>query len=376
MDSFSAITRLRVQGRRWLNRRLLCLVIMLMFVDAMTAFACELNESSSAEQKIFRRHLVGSCTPEEREKLAISTDVLLQALQDGKSLDLLGVTITGDLMLDQLPLRPMNETTLPLVVAQQIVAERHIQNGRIIQGEISIRDSVVQGSWATNLRDGTLMIMGDTHITGTIFQRSVDFSKTAFLKTVNFSHSTIRFEGFFIGARFEEETVFEGVTFGTHSRFHKAHFKQNVSFLESQFTGLAEFLEVVFEKHANFKKTHFQMGTGFSGTQFGGHSNFSQSLFARETFFRFAVFRQEAEFRGVTFREVSDFSHTTFDGGVDFENVKFSVPPNFLGTHLEGKWQNVNKNNFLSKNAAIGFASLGLLCFLVWGVLKCRQSAS
>ena len=369
---------LRARSLSQLVSLLLCFMGVMVFLmgNVTPVYGCELKESSSSEAKVFRRHLIGSCTSEERERFAISTDVLFQALHAEKSLDLLGVTIVGDLLFDQLPLQPMNGTSLISDAAQQIVAERRIQSGRIIPGSLSIRDSVIHGNWATNLRDGLLMIVGDVLITGTTFKQSMDFSKTAFLGTVNFTHSSIQYEGFFIGAHFEKEAIFEGVSFGTHSRFHKARFRQNANFFEGQFNGLAEFLEVEFEKRANFAQAQFQMGTGFSGTQFHGPSDFSQSKFTRETFFRFAIFQQDANFQDAIFREVSDFTSAKFAGNADFENVEFLVSPNFSETGLEGKFKKKNKNKFVSEYLAVGLAFLGFLCILLWGVKKWRYSSS
>ena len=337
-------------------------------------YACDLKESSSSEAAVFRRHLVGPCTLDERKAFAIPTHLLFQALQEGKSLDLRGVVIVGDLMFDQLSQQPLNATSLPSDVAQQIIATRHTQQGRIVQGSISIRDAVIEGSWATNLRNGVLIMLGDISLTETTFQQSVDFSQTVFLKTVDFSNSAILYEGFFIRAQFEKQANFDGVTFGTHSRFHKARFQQNVSFFNSRFNGLAEFLEVVFAKNASFEKVQFHMGTGFSGSQFHGSSNFSEALFVREAFFRFTNFQQEAKFQEAKFQEVCDFTSTKFLGDTNFSDTEFLVSPNFSETILEDEWKMQAEKDFRRVNLALSLAFLGFLCFLIWGICKWRQS--
>ncbi|GJL63811.1 MAG: hypothetical protein NPIRA04_24650 [Nitrospirales bacterium] len=355
-----------------------CLVIVgvLTAIAGSVSFAesCEVSQSSSTEPEIFRRHLIGSCTAEERERLAVQADSLFQALKEGKRVDLRGVIIVGDLMLDQLPLQPISASTLPSAEAQQVAAERQVEEGRIIQQAVSVHNAVIQGNWATNLRQGLVVILGEFSVTGTRFEQSVDFSHTFFLQGLNFSNTEILYEGFFVRAHFEKSAIFNKVLFGTHSRFHKAQFKQDALFLESRFTGLAEFLEVIFEQGANFRKVQFQMGTGFSGAQFAGPAIFSESLFLREAFFRFASFEQEADFQGVTFQKISDFTDSSFAGHTNFKDVEFFVPPQFSGTTLEGTEEGVNKQKNVSETLSVLLVFLGFLCVLAWGVKKWRHS--
>ena len=377
MHYFAARLSLHLKPLSRLFHRLLCLggVFVISVGSVATIYACELKESSIEESDVFLRHLIGSCTAEEREALAISTDSLFQAIQVGKNVDLQGVVIIGNLMFDQLPLQPISAPSLPSVVAQRIVAERRIRQARIIPGSISVRDSVIQGNWATNLRNEVLIIAGNVFITGTTFQQSVDFSQTVFLRNADFSNSNIRYEGFFIRTHFEEQANFDEVMFGTHTRFHRGRFSQDVSFLKSQFAGLAEFLEVTFEKRAYFANSKFLMGTGFSGAVFSGPSNFSETEFHRETFFRFASFQQAANFHDATFKEVSDFTEVKFAETPDFSSVEFLVSPNFSGTKIEHEWNTKSTNEHVREYLVTGLTFLGFLCVFIWGIRKWRQSS-
>ncbi len=348
---------------------------MMLWGSVTSSYACEVRKSSLPEPETFLRHLVGPCTSKERADLAISSDEIFQAILEGKHVDLSGVIVTGDLMFDQLPVRSLDAVSLSSRVAQQVLSQRNISSGRVVEGSISIHDAELQGSWATNLRNEVIVFVGEVHLTHTTFQQSVDFSQAMFLKTVNFSDSVILYEGFFIRSHFMERAIFDGVAFGTHSRFHKARFAQEASFLGSQFHGVAEFLEVVFEQKVSFKNGHFEMGTGFSGAQFSGPAVFENAIFSREVYFRFAKFSQKTDFREATFREVSDFMNAQFSEERDFSNVDFQVLPEFTGTVLEGKWIPGNTNNALSNRLSIGFAVLGMLCILAWGVRKWRDSS-
>jgi len=364
--------------RQWMSLMLRCVVIVGVVVaiwgSVTRVSACEVIQAPSTESEIFRRHLMGSCTAEERERLAIDAGSLLEALKEGKHIDLRGVMIVGDLMLDQLPLLPISAATVPSAAAQQVAAERHLEEGRLLHQSVSIHDAVIQGTWATNLRQGLLVLLGEFSVTGTKFEQSVDFSHTLFLQGIDFTNSQILYEAFFVRAHFEESAVFNGVIFGTHSRFHKAHFKQDARFMESRFTGLAEFLEVIVEQEANFTKAQFQMGTGFSGAQFAGPVIFSDSLFMREAFFRFSNFQQEVDFQGATFQKISDFTDSSFAGQTNFENVEFLEFPKFSGTTLEGTWKNKYKQKNVSKILPGIFVFLGFFCVLAWGLKKWRHS--
>lgn len=298
-------------------------------------------EGEGLESKdIFTRHLEGRCTDEERESLAIAADTLLKALQAGQGLDVAGVMITGDLMLDRLPAEPVNVQAIQSPRIRDILKKEGLQEVRMIKGPFSIRHSLVRGSLATNLRQGYLLVDGPVVMTGTTFQRSVDFSRMMFVEPVDFSEVVILHEGFFIKAVFDRGGRFEKTAFGTHSRFHKAIFGGATTFLRAGFSGLAEFLEVGFEKEASFSRTYFKMGTGFSGSRFGGPLDFSESLFEKEVYFRFTVFEDDVYFRRTTFRSTADFTNAKFGAVRDFTKVLFEVQPTFAGTKL----QNLNQS--------------------------------
>ena len=59
----------------------------------------------SSATTAFTLRLSSACTEAEREARAIPAQDLLRALLSGKGIDLAGVVIHGDLLLDELPLR-------------------------------------------------------------------------------------------------------------------------------------------------------------------------------------------------------------------------------------------------------------------------------
>lgn len=291
------------------------------------AEACRIEEPMNPAPHVLYKHISGSCTLEERSALSLTAEELFIALQMGKSVDLLGVVVKGNLSFDRLPLIPIHEYRFPSSGIKETLKQRGIKEVRVIRGAITIRESWFPGILETKLREGAVVISGPVNMDNTKFERSVDFSKTVFLDSANFSGMTIGYEAFFIGAHFEDEANFQSTAFGVHTRFHKAYFAKNVTFEQAIFKGLAEFLEVVFAKTANFSHAIFKHGTGFSGTQFRGPLDFSHALFEREVYFRFASFQHNASFRSVDFRKVADFTNIQFVEKPDFSSSSFEVPP-------------------------------------------------
>ena len=343
--------------------------------DLGNVSACEMQKSLAEQSQIFRRHLLGTCSLEDQKKMAVSAEVLLQALQDGKSLDLRGVVIDGDLLFDRLPLQPLSNLVQASSRAQQIIAERQVEMGRVIPGSIMLQDVVAHGNWATNLRGSLLVFFGPFTVIRTRFEQSIDFSHTLFLGAVDFSDSIIQYEGFFVNAQFVRPVRFSKTALGTHSRFHKAQFAELANFSESRFHGLAEFLEVVFTQRADFSGAQFHMGTGFSGTQFNGPAMFSRAEFQREVFFRFARFGNHANFGEVNFNAVSDFSESSFSKTPDFSGTTFQVSPEFSQSNLDEHIIAEFKPKTVSRKLVILFTFLGICCLVAWAIQKWRKSS-
>ncbi|UCE63658.1 MAG: pentapeptide repeat-containing protein [Nitrospirota bacterium] len=330
------------------------------------AEACRVEEPAKPSPRVLHKHIVDSCTFEERSALALSAEEVLTALGKGHSVDLLGVVVKGDLSFDRLPLLPIQQQPISSSRIKEKFKERGLEEVRVIPGAMIIRESWFQGLIATNLRDGALVIFGPVDMDKTKFEKSLDFSKTVFLDPVNFSGTTIAYEGFFIGAHFDNTANFRNTVFGTHTRFHKALFGETAIFNHAGFHGLAEFLEVEFAGKADFSQTFFKHGTGFSGTQFRGASDFSQALFEREAYFRFATFEQNASFRGTRFKAVADFTNAQFNENFDFANAVFEGTPKVEGSEKIFKKQQVENIARPTSQIAIFVGLFLLVLVFVW----------
>jgi uncharacterized protein YjbI with pentapeptide repeats len=323
-------------------------------------------EAVTNTRDTFVKHMSKTCTEDERLAHPVRAEELLQAIQQGQAVDLVGVVVVGDVFLDQLPLHHVPLSGQLPAVTQELLASHGLKEVRVISQPVSIRDSRIDGVIATKLKEGYLLIQGPFTMAGTTFADMVDLSRTLFSEDVNFSNAVFRREGLFLQTVFNRPTRFEQVVFGVHTRFHRARFGETVTFEGAQFNGLAEFLEVAFDKDANLSRSSFKMGTGFSGAQFNGNVTFSEALFEREVFFLFTRFAGNAYFPRAAFRGQADFSHAEFFGMSDFAQVSFTVDPVFQGTKLSGSPPTRGDLQNIKALYGIAVSFLVLTGLLVW----------
>lgn len=357
----------------WAYGRVVALGLLWLLTTAMSGGPCRLEQPSQPTPQIMVRLLVGDCSEDDQKLLAVSAQEVLAAIQAGQGVELDGVQIHGDLMLDALPLEAIsNIEHLPALVKERFDQEQ-VTEVRIIKGPLTFRHVDIPGILATNLvHRGYLLIQGPVSITKSTFRQSVDFSRGIFHEPVDLSETTIDFEGFFIKAIFLKQVNFTQTRFGTHSRFHKSVFAGAASFQEAQFRGLAELLEVGFQQDANFSETRFTQGTGFSGSRFLEVPNFSEATFEAETFFRFTQFEKGGNFRGSTFRKTADFTEATFGGESDFSRAVFDETPQFTDEGLKDSFR--GRRGLLDpENLAGLFVLAGLILVFFYFLFRKRE---
>lgn len=314
----------------WRRTLLLCVGLILPGLPptAPAAAACRLERGSESPAAPFMRHLSADCTAEDRAGQAVPAEEILRALAAGRAVDLDGVVVLGDLLLDRLPAAgPEEAAALPPGLREVIRAEGG--SWRRIAQPVAITQSVVRGAVKSNLQQGVLAVSGAVTLTGTRFEGSLDLSRAAFGGPLDLSRASLRGDGFFIHAWLTQDARFEETAFGPHTRFHRAAFQGEAAFRAAVFHGLAEFLEVEFGRGAAFPGAAFRLGTGFSGSRFGGPADFSGARFEREAFFTFTAFEGAAVFREARFEGTADFSDAAFRGGDDFAGARFAATPRF-----------------------------------------------
>jgi len=80
-----------------------CLATSVYFFPVPLSAGCLISDAAPGTQGRFKVHLDAACTPAEREAHAVDADALLTALKRGETVDLNGVLIRGDVVLDTLP---------------------------------------------------------------------------------------------------------------------------------------------------------------------------------------------------------------------------------------------------------------------------------
>jgi len=302
------------------------------------AAGCLIDDAGTGPQQLLRVHLSASCTQAEREAHAVNASTLLAALKDGRTVDLDGVVVRGDVALETLPV----VTTPPSLDG---IVEPEDKDIRVVLGGLSLVNSVVQGKIVHRSANGTLVFSGPVSFAGTTFQQMLDLSRAVFTQHLILSGAVFLAEGYFVQGQFLSEMVGEKAAFGPHTRFHRARFHGPVTFEQSGFSGLAEFLEVRFDRDANLARTYFKRGTGFSGSQFAGLADFSEALFDGDAFFTFTRFDGDAYFRRATFRATADFDDAQFNGREDFSKVFFEKGPQFARAKRFGTAQSLGIEN-------------------------------
>ena len=271
-------------------------------------------------------HLSASCTQAEREAHMVRGERIIDAIQKGEPVDLVGVLIQGDLLFDRLTMQANPKP--PTAPELQSQAERgSSQEQRLVRAALTIRESVVPGAFRHGLANAVLRFEGPVDFRNTRFKEGVDLSRSVFQEEVDLSGAIFEKAAHFVQGQFAKQVACRETKFGPSTRFHRSMFRGSVDCTGALFDGMAEFLEVSFEQPVTFERARFGLGTGFSGSRFRSRSNFGEAIFSRETFFMFTAFEDETVFAGAQFLGPSDFSHAEFRQPDDLAKARFDQSP-------------------------------------------------
>lgn len=308
------------------------LVLGVGLVPAFVQAECRVETGGTDAAAVFTLHLSETCTEAEREVRAVSAQELMRALAAGRGVDLAGVVIQGDLVLDELPAQKVASVKGLSMEDRRLLEVLKDEEVHVIHGPFVIKHSRVTGRLVNRSKQGFLVITGPVVLIQTSFSGPVDLSRTVFLGLVDGSNAKFEQESYFVQDRFTQGAMFSEARFGTHARYHRAVFTGPAIFRGADFPGLTEFLEVVFEQDANFSRAAFHMGTGFSGAQCRAKCDFSSTQFDREAFFLFARFDRAVTFASARFHAQTDFSDATFKEADDLDQATFARPPVLIRT--------------------------------------------
>lgn len=299
------------------------------------AAACNV-ESSADKTGSLKRTLAPDCTAAEREAQAVESGVVMNALAKGWAVELTGVVIRGDLILDRLPVQMIRTPGNLTPDQREALSRLNAEEIRSVSAPVTIRDAVVQGTIRHRSAKGTLQFEGPVDLHGTRFMQGVDLSRSLFQRAVDLSAARFEQESYWVQGQFGEMLNCADTKFGPHTRFHRSTFRGVVECTGALFDGMAEFLETTFEQRASFANTRFGLGTGFSGSRFMRSVSFVDAIFSREVFFGFAQFESEASFAGARFLGAADFSNAVFARPDDLSKAHFDRPPGFAHAKRTG----------------------------------------
>ena len=265
-------------------------------------------------------HLRSTCSQEEREADAVAGETVIDAIAQGRRVDLVGVIIRGDLVFDRLPVESAEGLT-------------GMEDGqRTVRAALSIRESDVRGALRHRSPEHVLRFEGPVDFQGSRFRDGVDLSRSVFQQKIDLSGAIFEKEAHFVRGHFVGEALCRETKFGSSTRFHQSTFQGWLDCTGALFDGMAEFLEVTFEQPATFEQSRFGQGTGFSGSHFKSRVDFGEAIFSRKTFFGFTVFEHEVLFAGAQFLGSADFSSAEFKRPDDLGKARFDQPPLLVQT--------------------------------------------
>jgi uncharacterized protein YjbI with pentapeptide repeats len=293
---------------------------------------CQVEASGGEAGHPLVKKLAPGCTAAERETHTVSSSTVIEALERGQAVELVGVIVRGELSFDHLPLQTAKVKPSSPPERQEPSNQVNGQESRLVRGALTISDSVVLGAVRHRSAQGTLQFDGPVDFHGTTFTEGVDLSRARFQGIVDLSGAVFQKESFFVQGQFTRSLACREAKFGPHTRFHRAMFHGPVDCTGALFDGLAEFLEVTFQQQAFFERVRFGSGTGFSGSRFAQQVSFHEAIFSRDTFFGFVVFEGAASFAEAQFLGKADFSDAEFKQPDDLAKARFDQPPLLVRT--------------------------------------------
>ena len=291
--------------------------------------SCVPDVSPDETAERFLKRVPSTCTQAEREAHTVSGSAILDALEKGQSVELVGVIVRGDLNFDRVSVQKPGTGEGSTGREKESAKNQEL---RLIRGALRIRDSVVAGAMRHRSDHGQLRFEGPVDFHGTTFQEGVDLSRSIFQGPVELAGAVFQKEAYFIQGQFLQAMNCTNTTFGPHTRFHRSTFQGPVDCAGALFDGMAEWLEVTFAEQAVFERVRFGSGTGFSGSRFMRRVSFEESIFSRDAFFTFALFSETALFAGAQFLGPADFSDADFRKSDDLAKARFDRPPQLTRT--------------------------------------------
>jgi hypothetical protein len=292
----------------------------------------------------------------------------------------------------------INKNNTLSVYQNKVINDTLSVKGKIINGDINIRDSLFNGrnefingrnefidsiEFINSTFNGDVNFINCTFkkpikIWGCRFNQSINFQKStiaditlsndSFMRDVNFEYCT--FENicdFNDRIIIEGNAIFDNSIFCGNPNFERAAFGKianfgSTKFSNSESTNFARFNYSVFNGDALFDRSSFSKFF-LNNAVFHGSCSFNDNRFYKPAYFKGAIFGANTNFANSKFYNISDFSSSRF-GYVDFSNSYFNGSSTFmLSNFLRASFVNTtfkktadfSKSQFQDKNETSNF---------------------
>ena len=230
----------------------------------------------------------------KEESVKVSADEVLNAIAEGRDVDIEYAIIEGDLDIDR--------------IADQLGRDE----------------------------DSKLIVEGKMKMCNSRVCMQISFDEVRFIGRADFAASAFSSDVYFSGATFSRPADFADTVFSADAYFGDATFCEWASFGIATFCGYANFESAVFN----------------------GEADFSIVTFSRGAYFRFAAFDEYALFMGATFSEEADFSDATFGVLASFVNVAIERQANFASVRFREEVVLVGLWNYIMQPILCGITRL------------------
>ncbi len=346
-------------SRRPLHGALVLAIVVMLAAPAPAASpvgsAADACRSSERDRFVIRRPPLPADSDPSTLPVTCLAQHVVQALREGKPVDLEHVALKGTLDLGAAAARTL-QIDLPLRrdtqrQRQQLdkwCDERRRDHRaadtladqagfRVISVPISIRQSWIESIdggggdplfllEAVDLR-GT-RIKGALSLPGAIFKGPVDLAEVRVAKWLSFAGAHFDAGLDFSRARVGGAANFAAATFGAREmsrpRDPRLLGETPALFTAATFEGAASFREAVFESRADYQKTTFTGDADFSTSRFQERADFGHARFMGPLDAAQAVFERDARFPNATFDKQASFLRAEFRWRADFGLAAFT----------------------------------------------------
>src|SRR5688572_19317309 len=225
----------------------------------------------------------------------VKSDVILDCLRTGQSVNFDGITIEGDLDLTSLNESSTQSIPIPTIL---VISNSHFT--------------------------GSLISFNGDNETVAIFQEKVDLRGSQFDGSVDFTGATFEEFAHFENIQFSSGANFTQATFQNGASFNKTIFNNSSSFMFANITGGIDFSDAQFFIQANFSWLHSTQGTDplLPGDILFSRARFTGAVYFMDAFFENQVLFNDAIFSRISPEDAVIFTNSIFTT-VDLTNANF-----------------------------------------------------